>query len=163
MFSATLLTCNMHLLKCYHLLQTRTRAPPWRQLWRSPTSWGAEDGVVPTRGHLWVCSTGSQNATPDEGRSSAQERKPLMRGRKKKNPLNSRNFSMHSLLHPDFTPAVLNRCKYTFAPSKSVLIFHPHTHSESKKNMKDLQMGQVTTRVTSPILREASSAMLQWI
>lgn len=153
----------MHLLKCYHLLQTHAHAPPWRQLWRSPTSWRAEDGVVPTRGHLWVCSMGSQNSTPDEGRSSAGERKPLMRGRKKKNLLNSRNFSMHSLLQPDFTPVVLNRCKDTFAPSKSVLIFYPHACSESKKNMNDLQMGWITTWVTSPTLIEASSAMLRQI
>lgn len=106
---------------------------------------------------------GSQNSTPDEGRSSAGEKKPLMRGRKKKNPLNSRNFPMHSLLQPDFTPVVLNRCKDTFAPSKSVLIFYPHTCSESKKNMNDLQMGWVTTWVTSPTLIEASSAMLRQI
>lgn len=40
---------------------------------------------------------------------------------------------------------------------------HTHTCSENKKIMKDLQMGWVTTWVTSPTLIEASSATLQWI
>jgi len=78
MFSATLLTWNTHLGERYHLLQTHTPAPPWRQLRRSPTSWRAEDGLVPTKGHLRAHNTSRQNPAPDEGNLQQGGEKPLM-------------------------------------------------------------------------------------
>lgn len=88
-------------------------------------------------------------AQADKTQHLMKAEKSLMRGGKK-SPPNSRNSSMHSLLHPDCTPVVLNTKEYTFAPSKPVLIFYSPTCSESKKIMKDLQMGWVTTWITSP-------------
>lgn len=109
MFSAMLLTCSMHLPKCYHLLQIHTCAPPWGRLGRSPTSW-----------REWSCANKSasesaeqvdkKNQTPNEDRSPAGWRKASYK---------------------------VNTWEY-FA-SKPCLIFCFHACSESKRIKKDLQ------------------------